>query len=82
MRSTERVTLTIDREVMAKVREMARKEGKSMSRVVSEALQDYFTVQKRKQIYAELKRAIKKAKGSFDAEAALAELEKMRHEWR
>ena len=82
MRSTERVTLTIDREVMAKVREVARKEGKSMSRVVSEALQDYFTVQKRKQIYAELKRAIKEAKGSFDAEAALAELEKMRQEWR
>ena len=82
MRSTERVTLTIDREVMAKVREVARKEGKSMSRVVSEALQDYFTVQKRKHIYAELKRAIKKARGSFDAEAALAEIEKMRQEWR
>jgi len=69
MAATEKVTLTLPKDLMATVREMAPQRG--ISRFVSDAL-EYFIVTLRRQV---LREGLERAEGLSERERLLAELE-------
>ena len=78
---TERVTLTIDKEVLEKAREIAKTKRQTLSKTVSEALKAYLTAQRKREAYNKLKTAIERNPLTEEECAeALREIESMRKE--
>ena len=78
---TERVTLTIDKNVLEEIRTVAKSKGQSLSRTVSEALKAYLSEYRKKEAYKKLMQAIEESPLTDEqCTEALKEIERMRME--
>ena len=79
--ATERVTITIDKEVLEEARTIAKTKGQSLSKTVSEALKTYLIEHRRKKAYSKLMAIIEKNPMSEKEHTeAMREIDRIREE--
>ena len=77
----ERVTVSLDKEIVEELRRLSRQEGKPVSALVREAVEKWILHERKRHAGEELLRLVRE-RPKVEEEAALKELEKIREEWR
>jgi len=77
----ERVTVSLEREMVEELRRLSRQEGKSISGLVREAIEKWLLHERRRRAGEELLRLVEESSRVKEVEA-FEKLEKIRGEWR